>query len=157
MARRSLAALVGDELASGTEVPGASTPGLPDFGANEVTEAGTSEAPKPRTSNSRNLQTHDLPNSQSQQQPDYQAPEVRDSVPSGVPKYLRLIRKEARLSAEQFDSLTDLARRLNRRKPAGVGERITENTLIRIAVERLLVDAERLNGTTEEELFASLT
>ena len=49
---------------------------------------------------------------------------------------MRLVRKEARLTAEQFQPLTELARRLNRRKPKGVGERITENTLIRVAVGR---------------------
>ena len=54
-------------------------------------------------------------------------------------------------------ALTDLARRLNRRKPKGAGERITENTLIRVAVELLLAQADRLDGTTEDELLASLT
>jgi hypothetical protein len=78
-----------------------------------------------------------------------------DSCP-GVPKYLRLVRKEARLSTEQFEALTDLARRLNRRKPRGVGERITENTLIRVAVELLLSDEARLDDTTGDELLQSL-
>src|SRR5207302_6968369 len=67
--------------------------------------------------------------------------ELADYQPPGGPKYLRLVRKEARLSADQFDALTDLARRLNRRKPKGVGERITENTLIRVAVKILLARA----------------
>jgi hypothetical protein len=49
-----------------------------------------------------------------------------------LPKYFRLVRKEDRLSEAQFDALTDLACRLARRKPKGAGERITENTLIRV-------------------------
>lgn len=148
MARKSLAALVGDELASGTGVTEFGTPGVPDPGTNGVAEVRTAEGPTSRTSNARNSQSDDLPNSQDS--------DVRNSVPPGVPKYLRLVRKEARLSTEQFDALTDLARRLNRRKPKGVGERITENTLIRVAVDQLLAESERLEGTTEDELLTSL-
>jgi hypothetical protein len=148
MARKSLAALVGDELASGTGLPDSGTPQIPESGPNRVTELRTPERPNTRTSNGRNSQSHDLPNSR--------GADLRDSVPAGVPKYLRLVRKEARLSADQFDALTDLARRLNRRKPKGVGERITENTLIRVAVELLLAQADRVEGTTEDELLASL-
>lgn len=140
MARKSLAALVGDELASTAEAPEPGTPALPDSGTNGATEIRTPGEPKSRTPNGRHSQT----------------PELRDSVPPGVPKYLRLVRKEARLSAEQFDALTDLARRLNRRKPKGVGERITENTLIRVAVDLLLAKRAQLDGTTEDELLASL-
>jgi hypothetical protein len=60
------------------------------------------------------------------------------------------------MSEEQFDPLTDLARRLSRRKPEGAGERITESTLIRVAVELLVAQADRADGTTEQELTASL-
>lgn len=148
MARKSLAALVGDELASTTEAPQSGTPVLPESGGTGATESQTLEEPKSRTPNGRYSQSHDVPNSQTS--------DARDSVPPGIPKYLRLVRKEARLSAEQFDALTDLARRLNRRKPKGVGERITENTLIRVAVELLLAKRAQLDGTTEDELLASL-
>ena len=82
--------------------------------------------------------------------------ELADYQPPGLPKYLRLVRKEARLTADQFEALMALSRRFNRRKPAGVGERMTENTLIRVAVELLLAQADRLDGTTEDELLASL-
>lgn len=140
MARKSLAALVGDELAADTEPPEAGRPVVPDSGTTGGTEIRTPREPKSRTPNGR----------------DSRIPELRESVPLGVPKYLRLVRKEARLSAEQFDALTDLARRLNRRKPKGVGERITENTLIRVAVELLLAKRAQVEGTTEDELLASL-
>ena len=46
-------------------------------------------------------------------------------------------------------------RSLNR-KGQGSGERITENTLIRIAVDLLMNQSDELKGTTEEELSASL-
>lgn len=72
------------------------------------------------------------------------------------PKYLSLVRKEARLRADQIDRLTAIARQLNRQKIEGEGERLTENTLIRIAVDLLFVQADRLTGATEAELLASL-
>lgn len=74
-----------------------------------------------------------------------------------VPKYRTLERKEALVRTDQLDALTALRRRLNRRRGAGVGERITENTLIRVAVDLLLTNADHLAGTTEEELRESVT
>lgn len=71
-----------------------------------------------------------------------------------MPKYLRLQRKEARLREEQLDALASLSRRLNRQK-RGRGERITENTLLRVAVDLLLTQEDRLYGDTEEELNSS--
>lgn len=72
-----------------------------------------------------------------------------------VPKYQRLVRKEARLHEVQYDELTRLARELNRRKQE-VGEIITANTLLRVATELLLRRKSELRGDTEEELLTSL-
>ena len=72
-----------------------------------------------------------------------------------LPKYLTLIRKEARLTELQLEQLTNLARKLNRRR-RGDGERITENTLIRVAIDLLLKRSNELNGTTEAELREAL-
>ena len=71
------------------------------------------------------------------------------------PKYLSLIRKEARLTELQIEQLTTISRKLNRQR-RGRGERLTENTLIRVAIELLLSRAEELSGTTEAELLESL-
>ena len=46
-------------------------------------------------------------------------------------------------------------RRLVRARRGG-GERITENTLVRVAVDLLLERADALNGGTEAELLRSL-
>jgi hypothetical protein len=73
-----------------------------------------------------------------------------------VPKYLALERKEARLRGDQVDSLASLARRVNRQKPSRGGERITENTLIRVAVDWLLSQEEHVGGSTEEEIRRGL-
>ncbi|MBW9208015.1 hypothetical protein KV097_18910 [Mumia sp. zg.B17] len=71
------------------------------------------------------------------------------------PRYLRMLRKEARIRPEQADELTVLVRQLNRARQAS-GERITDNTLIRVAIDLLLERRAELRGTTEAELRASL-
>ena len=66
-----------------------------------------------------------------------------------------LQRKETRLRVEQQDDLTEQARRLNRAKGTG-GRRITDNTLIRVAVDMLLSRADKLEGRDEHELRRSV-
>jgi hypothetical protein len=81
---------------------------------------------------------------------------VRSPAPApGLPKYLRLERKELLIWPDQITSLSVLARVLNRNR-GGAGERITTNTLIRVAAALLLSRAQDLAGTTEEELRRSL-
>jgi len=75
---------------------------------------------------------------------------------SQAPLWQRLERKELRLRADQLDELARLRRSLNRQR-GGAGERITENTLIRVAVDMLLGKAGKLRGTTEDELRKSVT
>ena len=90
-----------------------------------------------------------------QQATDSQSPKLTKSVTPKVPKYLTLIRKEARLREDQIDELTTLMRRLNRSRNGG--ERITENTLIRVAVDLLLSRADELGGDTEDKLRNSVS
>jgi hypothetical protein len=71
------------------------------------------------------------------------------------PLYLRLVRKEARLREEQYANLTQHARRLSRARD-GQGARITENTLIRVAVDLLLERIDQASGGDEEALLRSL-
>jgi hypothetical protein len=68
-----------------------------------------------------------------------EAPPAQASPPGErpLPPYLTYVRKECRLRPDQLDALTALARRLNRERKRK-GERITENTLIRWAVDLLL-------------------
>lgn len=72
------------------------------------------------------------------------------------PMYSRLDRKETRLRSDQYERLTEHSRRLNRAKGSG-GERITENTLIRVAIDLLLERADDLEGRTETELRNSVS
>jgi hypothetical protein len=75
---------------------------------------------------------------------------------SRTPKWQTLERKELRLRGDQLDELARLRRALNRQR-GGRGERITENTLIRVAVDLFLARADELQGTTEDELRESVT
>lgn len=79
---------------------------------------------------------------------------VSPEAPEG-PLYMRLTRKEVRFRDDQLEALDRVARRLVRARKGG-GERITENTLVRVAVDLLLARAEDLAGTTEAELLRSL-
>ena len=87
-------------------------------------------------------------------------PKTQSSSPAptpeaGRPRYLTLMRKEARITPTQADELSRLVRLLNRAR-FGQGERITDNTLIRVAIGLLLERVDELHGTTEAELFQSL-
>lgn len=73
-----------------------------------------------------------------------------------LPKYLQLERKETLLWPRQVEALTLMRRVLNRKRPKGEGERLTENTLIRVAVDLLLSRQEAIAGATEDELRQSL-
>ena len=80
------------------------------------------------------------------------APTVTDEL---GPAYLRFVRKETRLREDQQNQLTLAARRLNRAKAAGA-PRITDNTLIRVAVDLLLSRIERATGDDEVALLESI-
>jgi hypothetical protein len=97
-----------------------------------------------------------------QRTPEVRTPEVRrlrsDRAPAqdpGTPKYRQLERKELLIWPDQITELSILARTLNRNR-GGAGERLTPNTLIRVAVALLLSRAPDLAGTTEQELRRSL-
>nr|MBK7066638.1 hypothetical protein [Deltaproteobacteria bacterium] len=65
-----------------------------------------------------------------------------------------MTRKEVRFREEQLDALDRAVRRLMRARK-GAAERITENTLVRVAVDLLLERADALSGSTEAELLRS--
>lgn len=119
----------------------------------------TTEVPNDRTHSDTDLQSSELTELQTSKLTDSQSDKKRtskltDSRTAQVPKYLALVRKETRLREDQIDRLTTRARKLNRAKRGG--ERITENTLIRVAVDLLLDRSESLSGTDEAALLNSL-
>jgi hypothetical protein len=94
------------------------------------------------------------PGRQRRPQPTASQARAQAGVPE-LPKYLRLERKELLIWPDQITNLSILARVLNRNR-GGAGERITQNTLIRVAVALLLSRTGDLAGTTEEELRRSV-
>lgn len=126
-------------------------------------ESVTSSRLIPVTSEVRNSTTNKNTNSESPEErnSDFFEPinsqtnEVTESVRTKEPKYLTLDRKETRLRSDQIDLLNALTKALNRKRK-GRGERLTDNTLIRVAVDLLLSRTEELQGMTEEELRASV-
>ena len=72
-----------------------------------------------------------------------------------TPAYLRFVRKETRLREDQQNQLTLQARRLNRVKTAA-GARITETSLIRVAVDLFLAQADRAVGDDEDAIRKSI-
>jgi hypothetical protein len=119
----------------------------PDLQTNKVTESVGDTATESPTSEVTEEQTTEVPSPPTTK--------VTEEQTTEVPKYLTLVRKETRLRDDQLEQLTAITRKLNRQRQ-GKGERITENTLIRIAVDLLLNQEQQLQGTTEEELLASL-
>jgi hypothetical protein len=71
------------------------------------------------------------------------------------PRYLRFVRKDTRLREDQLEALTSQARRLTKARQTA-GERITENTLIRIAVDLLLDRVGNASGDDESALLKSV-
>jgi hypothetical protein len=82
--------------------------------------------------------------------------EVRDSGSLEGPKYLTMERMDARLRPDQVTALAELRRQVNGQRTAR-SERITDNTLLRVAVDLLLTRSGRLAGNTEDELRESVT
>jgi hypothetical protein len=137
MPRQSVADLLGEVNQAPTVLPPRPAPA-------EAAPAAAVEKPEPRRPAPRRI-----------------ARGPRDAGTAGVtesqiPKWQRLERKELRLRADQLDELARIRRTLNRQR-GGEGERITENTLIRVAVDMLLGRAGKLRGTTEDELRKSVT
>lgn len=87
------------------------------------------------------------------------APTARVAVAKPEPakdaSYLGFVRKDVRLREDQLEALTVQARRLNRAK-RNTGIRITENTLIRIAIDLLLDRVEKASGEDEAALLKSV-
>jgi hypothetical protein len=119
---------------------------IQDLLGEELTDIQTPVEPK-SVDPKPQQQTLEIPNLQTSSSPDSEIPEL--------PKYLQLERKEVRVRIDQMDALTKLSRKLNRNRK-GQGERITENTLIRVAIDLLLENSDRVHGLTEDELLESL-
>jgi len=72
------------------------------------------------------------------------------------PKYLRLVRHDLRARADQLEAVAALRLRVAAdRGPSERSERITDNTLIRVAIDLLLEHRDHLAGATEDQIRES--
>ncbi|TQO19677.1 hypothetical protein FB472_1249 [Rhodoglobus vestalii] len=81
---------------------------------------------------------------------------TRPTSDAPTPTYLRYVRKETRIREDQQNQLTVEARRLNRAKKSQ-GARITENSLIRVAIDLLLAQIGIAAGDDEDSIRKSMT
>ena len=154
--RRKLSDLVNEETnLVDSKVTESRTDKLTDSKSSKLTDLGTSQVSIPKSSKTTESRTDKLTTPESPKVTESQTNKETDLQTDEVPKYLALVRKEARLREEQLDNLTSLTRSLNRQRK-GTGERITENTLIRVAVDLLLNQSVELKGCTEQELKESV-
>lgn len=111
-------------------------------GTSEPANSGTPETRKPRTMES-------------------EKPSSTESVnhgtvePRGEPRYAQYVRKEARVRDDQAAALVILRKKVAAQRTVKV-EPITDNVLIRLAIDLMLSRADRLRGDTEEELREAL-
>jgi hypothetical protein len=77
------------------------------------------------------------------------------ALPGGA-RWKTFERKETRLRSDQLEWLERTRKALNERRGTGVGERLTDNTLIRLAIDALREREGDLAGFTEEELARNL-
>lgn len=146
-----------------SELPKSGTPQGGEVGAAALAEVGPPALPT--------IGPPAVPRPVPPEAPESRAPAVPDSPPSEVPKsstaeppddgsarprYLRLERKDVLFESAQVVGLYMAVRRLQHARRKKPGERITENTLVRVAARVLLDHADALSGITEDELTASL-
>lgn len=81
--------------------------------------------------------------------------DIASDETSAVPRYQEFIRSEARLRSDQLTGLAELRRRILASRQ-DKSERITDNTLIRVAVDALLSQAHMVSGDTEDQIRDSV-
>lgn len=137
--------LVGDQVHAAAN---SQSPEVQDFGTSEVPESGTPGAPESGSA--------EVPHSETAEVRESESSEVPKDRTTGAPKFATLERKDVRLRDDQVEQLRSLAKRLSRAR-TDRSERITENTLVRVAVDMLFARGDALRGDTEEQLRKSAT
>lgn len=152
---------------SSAEVQEPVTPRVSESVSSSVAESVTPKAKPSKTSKVQKVSSPKVKDSKTPKLTESKTPRVLESVTrevqgssaeilgleEAIPLYKRLIPKETRFREDQLEDLAKLARRLTRAKSVRGGERITENTLIRVAVDALLERGDALMGETEVDLL----
>lgn len=103
----------------------------------------------------KQVETVPVPDTKAAPKPSAQSVAASASASPDVPKWLTFEPKPTRQRRDQLDWIEAKRKELNSLR-GRAGERLTDNTLIRVAIDLLIVNGERLQGTTEAELRASV-
>jgi hypothetical protein len=161
--RSGLANFLGEEFSKGAdgatdavtpEISKSITPRVTKSKTLRPDKAVTSAVPVSASSKASKSQTPKLKESTTPRVQESKTSKIIEDLEPELPLYKRLIPKETRFRDDQLEDLARLARRLTRAKSVRGGQRITENTLIRVAVDALLERGDALVGETEEDLLA---
>ena len=158
--RSGLANFLGEEFSKPLEdaaqtpqVAKSVTPRVAESKTSKPSKVVTSVVPVSASSKAKKSPTPKLKESTTLRVQELKTSKVIEDLEPELPLYKRLIPKETRFRDDQLEDLARLARRLTRAKSVRGGQRITENTLIRVAVDALLERGEALVGETEEDLL----
>ncbi|MEL6439141.1 MAG: hypothetical protein AAFQ80_07820 [Cyanobacteria bacterium J06621_8] len=165
MAKRKLSELIAEETKKEEFQDASTATGLTESVPHKLTNSGTNKETDLQSNEKTDSGTDVVTDSTLKRTTDLRLNEVTDLQNNGltesqtdkIPNYQTFERKEARLRPDQIDQLTALERTLNRQRKGRSKERITSNTLIRIAVDLLLSRSNLLQGSTEAELSKSVT
>jgi site-specific DNA-cytosine methylase len=130
-------------------------------GASEVVKATSSEVQKKRSREGQKSSRSEVQSSLPSEVRQRRSKEVQNITSSEVQNqqhFADLEPKTVRFRPDQLEALAVLTQRVKRGQKRNRGEpgRITDNTLIRVALDYLLAHADRLEGMTEEQLTKSL-
>lgn len=103
----------------------------------------------------KQVETVPVPDTQAPAKSAVQATPAPLTPNADVPKWLTFEPKPTRQRRDQLDWIEAKRKELNALR-GRAGERLTDNTLIRVAIDLLIVNGDRLQGATEAELRASL-
>jgi hypothetical protein len=103
----------------------------------------------------KQVETVPVPDTQAPAKPVVQATPAPSPSDADIPKWLTFEPKPTRQRRDQLNWIEAKRKELNALR-GRAGERLTDNTLIRVAIDLLIVNGERLQGATEAELRASL-
>lgn len=123
--------------------------------ANEPPSSRTAEETPPTHRTASTTEISPTPTPLRPDQPKRMRPVQRFNSDPAHMRYDEYERKETRLRDDQYGRLTTASRKLNKHRK-GSGERITENTLIRVAIDLLLDREDQLQGISESELRKSV-
>ena len=164
---------------STSELEDSRTDKLENFSTTEVEKLRTSRVHSTESSEVANLKTREVQKSPSSELEDLRAREIEKPARSevedlstreaenfsrselenlGSVHFSQLESKTVRFRDEQLERVAQVAKRLRRAQKLKAREsgRITDNTLIRVAVDFMLAHAHKLVGETEPELLESL-